>query len=109
MEAYPAHYTAHNLPLVVLSGLGSESSHDSLSPEEQDFTRDGIIISSESPLLEEETEARLLQEFRKFDGTDKPWNGRIDKARGELIGFKVKAVGRVGQAHMIPPLLAYSS
>ena len=102
MEAYPEGYTVHNLPLVILSGLGSESNHDVLAFESQELLEDGITISSESPLVTGERAEQLLQDFRKADGTERPWNGRLDRTRGELIGLKLRTVGRVGQAHSWP-------
>lgn len=99
MDAYPPEYVAHNLPLVVVSGLGSIPELESI-PAVHDVLpgRGATTISSELPQITGERADQLLEEFLNSDGRDAPWNGRPGSRRGGLIGFRLRAVGRVGQA-----------
>lgn len=97
MDAYPPEYVAHNLPLVVASGLGSIPELESI-PAVHDVLpgRGATTISSELPQITGERADQLLEEFLNADGRDAPWNGRPGSRRGGLIGFRLRAVGRVG-------------
>lgn len=97
MDAYPPDYIAHNLPLVVLSGLGDESRLESNPSAHRLLQVNGTPIDSEIPTVTGERAEQLLQEFLKTDASDAPWNSRPAKSRGNLTGFRVRAVGRVGQ------------
>lgn len=100
MEAYPEQYVAHNLPLIVLSGLG-ETALDEKSSDSPPW-REGAKITSELPTITGERAEQLLGDFLKADGSDLPWNNRASKVKGGLLGFKFKTVGRVGQAPGFP-------
>ncbi|KAF2189658.1 hypothetical protein K469DRAFT_736937 [Zopfia rhizophila CBS 207.26] len=95
MDAYPLDYVLHNLPFVVLSGLDSAPELESRSPI-QDVLPGGATttLSSEIPPVTGERAQQLLQEFLNVDGRDAPWNGRLGTRRGNLIGFRLRAVGR---------------
>ena len=97
MDAYPPEYVAHNLPLVVLSGLGDKSKLRNIQRTHRLLQGSGTPIDSEIPTVTGECAERLLQEFLKADASDAPWNSRPVKSRGNLTGFRVRAVGRVGQ------------
>ncbi|KAJ9668593.1 hypothetical protein H2201_001235 [Coniosporium apollinis] len=94
MDAYPPDYVAHNLPLVVLSGLGDESRLQDSGPVYKLLQENGTPIDSEIPTVTGERAEQLLQEFFKTDASDAPWNSRPVKSRGNLSGFRVRAVGR---------------
>lgn len=99
MEAYPAEYVQHNLPFVVLSGLGSKNDLEPLPPVHQVLPGEAATsISCEIASVTGEHANQLLQEFLKADGTNAPWNGRMQNRRGNLLGFRIRTVGRVGQA-----------
>lgn len=99
MEAYPAAYVQHNLPFIVLSGLGSQSevapppSVHSVLPG-----RAATRTSSEIAPVAGERADQLLHDFLNADGTNAPWNAR-NSSRGDLAhGFRIRAVGRVCKA-----------
>ena len=93
MEAYPLDYTAHNLPLVVLSGLCP-------APEETDdlVSSRGPLVKAQLPLVQSERREQILQEFLSAEGSDEQWSNRPTRARNgqtQLVGYKFRAVGRV--------------
>lgn len=100
MDAYPEDYVAHNLPLVLLSGLGpdtdslSEDGHGNLNSLSEG---NGIRIFSDFPNLTDSTAEELLQVLLDEDGSGAPWNARHNAGKAGGIGFRVKKVGRVGQ------------
>lgn len=92
MDGYPYEYVAHNLPLVILSGLG-----DDVSPElYQDWaaSESGYLVESNTPSVKSDDANVLLKHFQESDARDAPWNGRENQGRSR---FKVKVAGRVGQ------------
>jgi hypothetical protein len=96
-EGYPNDYVAHNLPLVVLSGLCP-------SPPLHDATRFppvysglGTEIESELPLVADKRAELLLEEFRSCEKSDEQWNSKPIQGKSALMGFTFRAVGRVGQ------------
>ncbi len=97
MDAYPPDYVEHNLPFIVLSGLGTSKELDP-PPRVQDILpgRAVTTINSEIPTVTGDRANELLQEFWTADGTTAPWNGRGFSRRGITHGFRIRAVGRVG-------------
>ncbi|TKA65390.1 hypothetical protein B0A49_10515 [Cryomyces minteri] len=89
MEAYPSSYVQHNLPLVLLSGLGSTPDSGPSFPD-----RSEPSTNSHLPPVTGERAEQLLQDFRNADGSDWPWNDRPHKSKAGLIGYKLRAVGR---------------
>ncbi|KAF2211437.1 hypothetical protein CERZMDRAFT_59824 [Cercospora zeae-maydis SCOH1-5] len=98
MEAYPPHYVQHNLPLVLLSGLGQLDLDSPKSPPARQES--GARISTESPECHSDQAKRLLQAFRSLDGTDSAWNSSALPGPTSSIRFKIKTVGR---AYSLPP------
>jgi len=84
MDGYPPAYVAHNLPLLVVSGLGSA--------QEEPASKNGTRITSEVPSVETEDAETLLRHLKQSDASNLPWNGREHTGRNK---FRVKAVGRV--------------
>lgn len=98
MDAYPPEYALHNLPFIVLSGL--DTTHELESPPPIQHVLPGratTTISSEIPPVTGERAQQLLQEFLNADGTNAPWNARGLNRRGNILGFRTRTVGRVGQ------------
>lgn len=97
MEAYPDAYVQHNLPFIVLSGLGSHAERD---PPVSVHTvlpgRAATRTSSEIPPVTGERADQLLQDFLSADGTNAPWNPRGFTRRDVAHGFRIRAVERVG-------------
>ncbi|KAF2274519.1 uncharacterized protein EI97DRAFT_435057 [Westerdykella ornata] len=95
MDAYPPDYVAHNLPLIVLSGLETADERNAPPPVQHVLPgRATTTISSELPPVTGERAQQLLQQFLDADGSHAPWNGRNLDRRANLIGFRVRAVGR---------------
>lgn len=97
MEVYPSPYIEHNLPLVLLSGLG----------EQQDETRtkvssarqeSGTKVTSSSPECHGDRAGALLQQFFRLDGSDLAWNSQALLAPPDSLKYSMKAIGRVGMA-----------
>jgi hypothetical protein len=98
MDAFPAEYVQHNLPFVVLSGLGTSQELDPPPPVHQVLPgRAATIISSDIPPVTGKFTEALLQDFLRADGTNAPWNGHVPGRQGLAYGFRIRAVGRVGQ------------
>jgi trafficking protein particle complex subunit 11 len=97
MEAYPEHYIAHNLPLIILSGI---SYAENTAPESPERSRNllqegGFRIRTDVPPLTDPTSEKLLRKFLTFDST---FHGNTKDAstRNRPGAFKIKRVGRVG-------------
>jgi hypothetical protein len=86
MDGYAPAYVAHNVPLLVVSGLGSAQQ------DRADLSIEGVRIASEVPPVESEDAQVLLRHFKDSDADGLPWNGREYSGRKK---FKVKIVGRV--------------
>ena len=86
MDAYALAYVAHNIPLLVVSGLGTDND------EKEKWTDGGMRITSDIPPLETEDAKVLLRHFRHRDARGLSWNGREHSGRNK---FRVKTVGRV--------------
>lgn len=102
MDVYPEEYVAHNLPLIVLSGLDSTDSTDVSSQPHSLPEENGATLSTRLPPVAGEQAKQLLQEFLNADARDAPWNGRPSKNRPASVGFRVRAAGRVGQTPITP-------
>lgn len=101
MEQYNQEYVAHNLPLIVLSGLPQDQL--SLKPQDNLSAADnGIRLSSDLPLLSGTNAEQLLDEFLKTDGASHAWSDNGQTERSGLIGFKIATTGRVGMQHSLP-------
>jgi solute carrier family 25 protein 38 len=101
MEAYPAEYVEHNLPLVLLSGLGyPENNGSSIAqlPRQESGTR----FQCSSPECSGERAQLLLKHFQELDGTHRPWNANSLPSPGASLRYRIKAIGRVGMQGMKP-------
>ena len=86
MDGYAPAYVAHNVPYLVVSGLGdAERNHTDIKVE-------GVRITSDIPPVDSGDAEVLIRNFRDSDAGSISWNGR---ASGERKRFKVKIVGRV--------------
>jgi hypothetical protein len=99
MEAYPPQYVQHNLPFIVLSGLGTTKELDPPPPVHNVLPGRAVTtISSDIPAVTGDRADTLLQDFLSADTTNAPWNGRSSGRKSLASGFRIRAVGRVGQA-----------
>jgi len=94
MDGYAPAFVAHNIPYIVVSGLGVHA-------KEAARKDGGVRISSEIPPLESDDALALLKHFKDSDGTSLAWNGREHIGRNK---FRVKTIGRV----LPPPLVLLS-
>ena len=97
MDGYPAHYIAHNIPLILLSGLGTPDPN-AFDETEQQYAllqEDGIRIASELPDVTGKTAEELLNCFQEFDAQDATWNHRPGPGKLGSTGFAHRCVGRV--------------
>lgn len=97
MEAYPKDYITHNLPLILLSGLGEVNEDPSQTTSYPLLHENGFRITSDLPPVTGSNAEQLRQTFLDADASKARWNGRHDKERPYSIGFRVKEAGRVGQ------------
>lgn len=93
MEAYPPQYVEHNLPLVLLSGLGEHEATDQTStqPRKQES---GAKIAIDSRECRNEQSKQLLQEFQALDGSGCAWNGVALPGPPASIRYRMKTIGR---------------
>lgn len=97
MEAYPEHYIAHNLPLILLSGIGHAENAAPESPERSRtlLQEGGFRIRTDVPPLTDPASENLLRKFLSFDSTIHG-NTKDLSTRDKPGAFKIKRVGRVG-------------
>jgi hypothetical protein len=86
MDGYAPAYVAHNVPLLVVSGLGSPPKDDTK------LKVGGARIISEIPSVDSDDAQALLRHFEDSDASNLAWNGREHNGRNN---FRVKVVGRV--------------
>ncbi|KAF1826532.1 uncharacterized protein K489DRAFT_312516 [Dissoconium aciculare CBS 342.82] len=97
MEAYPAHYVEHNLPLLLVSGLassgdGTEGTSTTLPKRHESGTR----IITESPKCQS---MQLNSALRAIDGSNEPCNTLALPGPAGIMRYKIKTVGR---SYMLP-------
>jgi hypothetical protein len=98
MDAYPPEYVQHNLPFIVISGLGNNKELAPPPPVQNVLPgRAATNISSDLPPVTGKYAEALLQDFLSADSTSAPWNGRESGRKGLAHGFRIRAVGRVGR------------
>ncbi|OJD13098.1 hypothetical protein AJ78_06403 [Emergomyces pasteurianus Ep9510] len=107
MDAFPPDYVDHNLPFILLSGLGSDPETDAQDKitlddgAEYPLLQDGgVQIFSDFPLLTDSTAERVLNALLSEDATGRRWNAKSDGARAGAVGYKIK---RVGRTYILPP------
>ena len=109
MDGYPLHFVSHNIPFMILFGLGSPNPssshghgpHDTPEADYPLLLEKGIYISSDLPNVTGKAADELLQCFRDFDAKDAAWNNRLGKGKTGTMGFTYRCVGRVGQTPSI--------
>lgn len=104
MEAYPREYVEHNLPLVLLSGLGEsvDGEHSAPKPTRQEY---GTKILTASPECQGERAARLLEELFRHDGSSQPWNLASMPGSSGILRYRMRPIGRVWNVAFIRMLL----
>jgi trafficking protein particle complex subunit 11 len=103
MDAYPTDYIAHNLPLILISGLEEDNEDDAgtLKAEYPLLLEKGPRIFSDISSVGGDVVDRLRQAFLEEDASHAPWNSRSHVKQPSGIGFRLKSIGRVGQQPFI--------
>ncbi|KAI9758139.1 MAG: hypothetical protein M4579_003171 [Chaenotheca gracillima] len=109
MDAYPEQFLAHNLPLIILSGLDGDHAQSTQDVEGSSYPligETGPRINDESPPVATPTAKELLQCFLKADARGAPWNGKTgERGQTPSIGFRIKGTGR---HYVLPPRKAFA-
>lgn len=95
MEDFPPDYTEHNLPLVLLSGLGEG---DGVGQAKKGFPRQesGTKLVIQTGDCEGERARHLLQHFVKRDGSISAWNASSLPGPVGSLKYRMQPIGRVG-------------
>lgn len=93
MEDLPEEYTQHNLPLVLLSGLGLG---DCVLQDPNAKQSNGTRLVINTPECVGERAPQLLDQFVKRDGSLSAWNAGTLPGPGGSIRYSMKPIGRVG-------------
>jgi len=93
MEDFPEEYTQHNLPLVLLSGLGLG---DDVQQDPSAKQSSGTKLLLNTPECEGERAHQLLDQFVKRDGTPSAWNAGTLPGPVGSIKYCMRPIGRVG-------------
>ncbi|KAF2765034.1 hypothetical protein EJ03DRAFT_220530 [Teratosphaeria nubilosa] len=99
MEAFPPPYVEHQLPLIVLSGLGEridDSQIEALLPRQESGTK----ISTSSAECEGDRAAQLLDILLKHDGREQAWNATALPGPTTQLKYCMKVIGRT---YILPP------
>lgn len=105
MNSYPDDFVVHNLPLVLLSGLQSDTAQDNtIRDKSQAYLGDGgFRIRAELPPLHHPLTQDLRNILLSFDSSNAPWHSPSPNKTEQNHTFKIQSVGRVGQV----PTLRY--
>ncbi|KAK5116000.1 hypothetical protein LTR62_000456 [Meristemomyces frigidus] len=93
MEAYPAEYSAHELPLVILSGLGTRP--DIVPTGGQSRRQEsGARISTSSKECSGDRARLLLEQLLKQDGSSEAWSSPPSSGPQTLLPYRIRTIGR---------------
>lgn len=95
MEDFPPDYAEHNLPLVLLSGLGEGDGAGEAKkglPRQESGTK--LVIQTED--CEGDRARHLLQQFIKRDGSLSAWNASTLPGPVGSLKYRMQPIGRVG-------------
>ena len=98
MEAFGDDYVAHNLPLILLSGLGelSRDQDPDSAPAARTLHDGGFRVKVDLPVLQGNLAQYIRNAFQSHDGSDAAWRMQTPPSSQSRL-FKVRSVGRVGQ------------
>lgn len=99
MESYPADYVVHNLPLVLLSGLEPDKAETPTGEATQEYLAEGgFRVRAELAPLRHPQIKDLRAALLSYDGSNAPWRVQPADKTEQAHAFKIRSVGRVGQA-----------
>ena len=96
MEDFPREYTEHNLPLVLLSGLGENDGRPDGGDQQIPRQESGTPISMQSAECEGDRARQLLQQLLQQDGRDQAWSAKALAGPTGTMKYAMKPIGRVG-------------
>ncbi|KAK5168315.1 uncharacterized protein LTR77_006884 [Saxophila tyrrhenica] len=98
MEPYPSEYIDHNLPLVIVSGLGE---HEGSAPGTvHSQLENGVKFNTQSPECSGERAKSLLHQFRQIDGSSLPWNASSLPGPTGTMRYRIRPIER---SYTFPP------
>lgn len=89
MDELPTEYTEHDLPLLVLSGLGHDGDSDAQNVS-------GTRVTIQTPECEGERAVNLRQQFVARDGRGSAWNANALPGPNGSLKYHMQSIGRVG-------------
>lgn len=95
MNKYPAGSLDHNVPLLLVSGLGAGPTKPLLT--DPHLKKHGILIRSELPPVDSREARSILHYIQETDATHLAWN---TKDTSKKHRFKIKTIGRVRCPHL---------
>ncbi|OJJ49544.1 hypothetical protein ASPZODRAFT_12675 [Penicilliopsis zonata CBS 506.65] len=103
MDAYPEDYVAHNLPLILLSGLeaGCEETAEAGNTDYPLLNERGSQIYSDFPSLSGTIAEELRTVLMEEDASQAPWNSR-NETHNESSGIRVQ-IKSIGRSFKLPP------
>lgn len=105
MEAFPEDYISHNVPLILLSGIGRDDDLGSERGNARGLLQEGgFRIRRDLPFVTNATAEAVLRAILSFDSTSDGFQKIKVSARDGLGPFKIRKIGRVGQT---PPNLTH--
>lgn len=98
MEAFPEDYVRHNIPLILLSGIGRNEEATAKPGERSSnlLQEGGFRIRTDIPPLTDPAAENVLRAFLAFDSESDAFGGRSTSPMVGPGAFKIKKVGRVG-------------
>ncbi|KAK3056283.1 hypothetical protein LTR09_002790 [Extremus antarcticus] len=98
MEAFPREYAEHELPLVLVSGLGE--SEGKVPAAVHPHLENGTRFQAHSPECIGGRPQSLLQQLMQLDGSTFPWNASSLPGPTGTLRYRVRAIGR---SYTFPP------
>jgi hypothetical protein len=98
MDAYPPDYLAHNLPLILVSGLANPvDDESSVNIDDPLLQTNGTEVDSDFPLLDGRLADDLQTAFLEQDASNAPWSASPHTGRPNGTGLRIKSIGRVSR------------
>lgn len=98
MEAFPEDYIAHNLPLILLSGIGhgEQAASDTTERSRNLLQEGGFRIRTDAPPLTDSASEDLLRTFLSFNSANRTSESKDVSVKDKPGAFNIQRVGRVG-------------
>lgn len=93
MEAFPPEYVEHNLPSILLSGLGEQPDQNGDAKFVAQSSGTPLNIISES--CRGERAELLRDQLLELDGSQRAWNASSLPGPTGVLRYRMKPIGRV--------------